>query len=416
VLKTKVLAVFGYNNSRIYDLNNIRKLAHEKCGAEILLIKEDIVDADRAASQFCFDHAPDDARMAKALKNFLSNNNLELVGCLPFSDKGVIGAAHVANELGLVGDDAPTSFAMLDKMQFRVLEQSITIDSELYKKPFFFTAYTNSEIKNLFEAKGSLFIKPRAEGNSRGCMKIENVEQLDEWLVENKSFIVNGVICEEVLSDSNEYSYDGVSGSYWITQKFTTSGSYRAEYQHIMPAPLSSDVSVKLHKIFRPLLSELGSRGGAFHHEFFKLSDGRFASVEPNRRPAGMWIWDLASWAFRDFNPWIQWIDHCSGAVINEKELVTQSFAGVRGIISKKSGTLKSIDEQEIALLINQEFGKENVRISFLKKVNAQVRDIPRDNSDFLAFIAIKNPDYNLLCKSLEQAEAIFLKNCEISA
>ena len=61
-----------------------------------------------------------------------------------------------------------------------------------------------------------------------------------------------------------------------------------------------------------------------------------------------------------------------------------------------------------------ERFGKENLKISFLKFENAQVRGIPRDNSDFLAFIALKNNVYEELVANLEIANGIFLKNIEV--
>lgn len=410
----KVVAVFGYNNTRIYDLFKIRTLLEIRLDADLLLIKEGINESDKEVAPHCFDHKPEDPNMAGPLEEFLLAKDLQLVGCLPFSDKGVIGAAHVTQYFGLFGDDSATSLAMLDKNLFRMLESGIELDSTIYKKPFFNVIHSEPEVREVLASKGAFFIKPTAEGNSRGCMKIEGETDLNRWLADNSSALKTGVICEEILSDTNEYSFDGVDGSYWITEKFTTSGSYRAEYQQIVPAPFDRERTQSIRKVLESLLSALGSNGGAFHHEFFILNDGKLASVEPNRRPAGMWIWDLACWAFEGFDPWTRWVDRCAGILTENKDLNPKAFAGVRGMISKQKGMIHSLDQNAIENKLKAQFGEENVRISFLKGIGSPVRAEPRDNSDFLALIALKNEDYDRLVKNLALASEIFLDHLEV--
>lgn len=412
---TKVVAIFGYNNTRIYDVKKIKDIILSRCNAVVLLVKESIEAQDLEVTPFCFDYRPEDPNVTEKLKAYLNENSLELIGCLPFSDKGVVGAAHAAKEFQLFGDDHISSFAMLDKNLFRELESRISIDETTYKKPFFQVVHTADEVIKMFEVKGSFFIKPTAEGNSRGCMKIETHADIEQWLKESSSCLRTGVICEEILSNDNEFSFDGVDNNYWITQKFTTTGAYRAEYQHIIPAPFDQKETKRLHGILRPLLGQLGSKGGAFHHEFFLLNDQRVASVEPNRRPAGMWLWDLASWAFDGFNPWVRWVDRCTQTETETIDLTHKYFAGVRGVISKTSGNLSLIMKEAIEKELSEVFGPDNFRLSFLKNENASVRSVPRDNSDFLALIAIRNENYENLVSNLELANNIFIKNVEIT-
>lgn len=410
----KIMAVFGYNNSRIYDVMKIKTLVKEKHDAEILLVKEAINLQDREVTPYCLDYAPEDPQVIDSLLSYLKENNLDLIGCLPFSDKGVIGASHVSAKLGLFGDDPLSSYAMLDKKLFRELEAEIDLSDSVYKKPFFYTLHSEDEIFNLLSRKGPFFIKPTAEGNSRGCMKIESSNDIKHWLKENSSSLKQGAICEELLGNNNEFSFDGVAGHYWITEKFTTSGSYRAEYQQIVPAPFSESKNIQLYETLEPLLSQLGSRGGAFHHEFFLMQDDRIASVEPNRRPAGMWIWDLATWAFEAIDPWSCWIDRCANIQSDKTVLKKKFFAGVRGVISNKNGRLTNLNKEKIKNQLDKNFGAENLRISFLKENESSVRSIPRDNSDFLAFIALRDPNYQALCKNLDLAQNIFLENLEV--
>ncbi len=411
----KVFAVFGYNNTRSYDLIKLRKIFQTRFNAELLLIKEGIIAQDRELAAHCLDSQVETSEVLTPVIEYLKNENLELLGCLPFSDKGVIGAAFVARHFGLAGDDCNSSYAMLDKSLFRRLESEIDIDSICYRKPFFLKTNSEAELFEILSSKGCFFIKPTSEGNSRGCMKIQNKTDLLKWLSDYSACLSAGVICEEILADDGEYSFDGVSGSYWITKKFTTSGAYRAEYQHVVPAPLSALENESFHKVLEPLLTSLGSRGGAFHHEFFILNDNRLASVEPNRRPGGMWLWDLASWAFEEFNPWTRWVDHCAGISSNDTALKQKSYAGIRGVISNYNGTLSRVDQELIENELKLQFGESNVKLSFLKSTGAQIKSEPRDNSDFLAFIALKNENYEALIKNLDAANRIFLSHTEVN-
>ena len=180
---------------------------------------------------------------------------------------------------------------------------------------------------------------------------------------------------------------------------------------------MTFEKSDSIHSLLKPLLIELGSKGGAFHHEFFILKDGRIASVEPNRRPAGMWIWDLANWAFEDFDPWTRWTDRCLTDETTSKILLRpKAFAGVRGLIAKKSGKIKFINRQKIEAGLEERFGSGNYRISFLKQPGSSVNSEPRDNADFLGYLALKNVCYEKLLIDLDDASRIFLSHLEVSS
>lgn len=414
MMNQKVMAVFGYNNTRSYDVAKIRTIVRNRIGAEVVLVKEGVDSADRDLAPYCLDHPPQDPGIAEVLRRYLTTERLELVGCLPFSDKGVIGAAHVSREFGLFGDDVESASAMLDKGSFRFMEKDLVLPASLYKKPDYRVANTRAEVESFFLSHGPFFLKPTSEGNSRGCMKIESMEDLECWFLENPGVIFRGAICEELLSLSNEFSFDGVAGKYWITQKFTTSGAYRAEYQHIVPAPLPPERYDATNELLGNVITSLGSRGGAFHHEFFLLPDGRAASVEPNRRPAGMWIWDLAGWAFEEFDPWMVWIERCAGREVAPGRLIARRHAGVRGVISRASGIVEEVRTADIETELSRRFGNNEFRLSVLKSRGDVVRSEPRDNSDFLAFVALRDRDPERLQSMLVDAEHIVLSGMEV--
>lgn len=66
------------------------------------------------------------------------------------------------------------------------------------------------------------------------------------------------------------------------------------------------------------------------------------AVVEPNSRPAGMRIWDLAGLVF-DFDPWAAWLNY-SRAGKSAPEFVEQrGYAGIRMISAPADGVLSSL-------------------------------------------------------------------------
>lgn len=415
------VAIFGYNNTRLYDVKKIKNLVHQTYGAEIILVKDSVSEEDLSVTPFCLEAKLDSIPSEEKINSFLEKKKLKLIGCLPFSDKGVIAGSFVAKNYSLFGDESQTSFAMLDKNKFRELEKTFAAVEEIYKKPFFTQVQSEEGLFKVFETQGPFFIKPISEGNSRGCMKITSIQDLQNWMNDNSSSLGQGVICEEILSDANEYSFDGVGGKYWITKKYTTQGSYRAEYQQIVPAPLALDQKRKIMQNIRRLLPHLGSRGGAFHHEFFILQDGRMASVEPNRRPAGMWIWDLAQNSFKNFDPWRQWLAQAIDKNItvdfeNITSMEHNIYTGVRGVITPKSGVLLNFNLIAMESELKNEFGRNFHQFSFMKKKDDFISNTPKDNSEFLALISLQHQDFTQLEMNLAKAERIILKYVELES
>ena len=126
-----------------------------------------------------------------------------------------------------------------------------------------------------------------------------------------------------------------------------------------------------------------------------------------------MWIWDLATTAFPKMNPWKLWISKCLNSekmTFTENRLPKREFyAGVRGVISKTSGIILDIDEDSILRDLSKTFGHGSFKLSILKNKSEEVKAIPKDNSDFLAFVSLRNKNYDTLIRDLAQAEQIIL-------
>lgn len=292
-LTRNAIIVFGYNNTRLYDIERIKKYCRESFDAELLLCKEEILKQDLAVTPYALSVNLEikDISVIKGeinkIDHYLAENNLNPIACLPFSDKGIPLGSYYAKSKGLVHDGCERSLACIDKYHFRCLEAAENTPS-WYKKPYFEQIFSFDEaVKIVNEKNRPLFFKPTKEGNSRGCIEINSMDDLIKNKTQLYAYFNQGVIVEECIKDCDEYSFDGVDGCYVITEKKTSAGYYRVETQHILPAPLEQRYYDRLIEAGKIVAKISGSNNGAVHNELFldKIT-GDVYCVEPNRRPA----------------------------------------------------------------------------------------------------------------------------------
>ncbi len=106
-----------------------------------MLCKEGITNEDKAVSSYCFDtklHGThQEIKQAYCyLKAWLIAQDIQIIGILPFSDKGILLASYVAESLGLISDNYIRAITGLDKLKFRIME-AIEFTPAWYKKPKF---------------------------------------------------------------------------------------------------------------------------------------------------------------------------------------------------------------------------------------------------------------------------------------
>jgi hypothetical protein len=237
-------------------------------------------------------------------------------------------------------------------------------------------------------------LKPAAEGNSRGCININQEKNLNNAWAQVSKYLDGGIVAEELIDSECEYSWDHVAGCSWITEKETTKNQYRAEIQQILPAPLNNTVAKRISDagIFMSELS--GSNQGACHNEIFYIAESNSVmAVEPNLRPAGMRIWDLAAIAFENFDPWKEWLLWAANKRdTTQKQLKQNYFVGIRMIQALKSGVLEKISAIDPAELSSETV--DVVELTWTKKIGDSITPDVKDNSEFIGFIIAKSKDY----------------------
>lgn len=406
----EVVIIFGYNNTRVYDIQRLKKLCKKMLNADIMLCKENIssMDSDITPYSLAINLEIKNIEVIKQqisiIDEFVLKHQLNPIACLPFSDKGIPLGTYYAESRGLHHDNCERSFACIDKYTYRCLEQQAQTP-EWFKKPFFTKIYSYAEAKEIILSKKiPLFFKPTSEGNSRGCIEINSLQDLEENKSILESYFTQGIIIEECIKGCDEYSFDGVDGDYIITEKKTSQGHYRVETQHILPAPLSEQHYHRLIEAGKIVSAISGSDNGAVHNELFlNKNTGEVYCVEPNRRPAGLKLWDWVSIAFPGVHNWSKWVAWASKKTMTTVSPTHHSFhVGCRMLKAPQCGTLKSFNALEFKKL---EKLPDVVEIILSKTQGSKVTSILKDNSDFLGYVVCKNKTIEQLHISLNEIE-----------
>lgn len=412
------LIVFGYNNTRIYDIERIKRYCVEQLQAELLLCKESITAQDQAITPYTLEinldanDLPSIQAQIAVIDDYLLLHQLQPIACLPFSDKGVPLGSYYANSRHLTHDDCERSLACIDKYIFRQLEAKAETPP-WYKKPFFKRIYSFTEAEEIVrDQRVPLFFKPTKEGNSRGCIEINTMTDL----IINKpildAYFAQGIIVEECIKGCDEYSFDGVNGCYIITEKKTSNGYYRVETQHILPSPLSAEHYQRLLEAGKIVAAIAGSNHGAVHNELFlNKATGEVYCVEPNRRPAGLKLWDWISQAYPGVDNWRSWLSWACGHAKPPVNLAHPNYyVGCRMLQAPRSGVVAEINHSG---KINIEQRNEVVEMVLTKSIGSKVTALLKDNSDFIGYVVCKNACADtlrhLLDNTAREATALFV-------
>jgi hypothetical protein len=412
----EAILVLGYNNTRINDVRKIREKANQSLGAITVLCKKDPTEIDKSAVDFAIDVGLEQSdENIQTIINTCKENDTKIIGILPFSDQGTQLGALLAQRLNLPGALPEKINAALNKHEFRAKEKELN-------KPQGYIAVNAKKITSLEELQttfqefdSALFLKPMSEGNSRGCIAIKKYEDCESAWNEVKKYLSGGITAEKLIENAQEYSWEHVAGYSWITEKMTTQSQYRAEPQHILPAPISKAEADVLTAGAKFMAELSGYNGCPCHNEIFLLnSKTEVMAVEPNLRPAGGKLWDLSTYAFENFDPWVLWINWATGKVDStSKPLKQKCFAGMRFIIARRDGKIKNIALSDLAQLSEKAPGNY-IELVWTKKAGDMVTSCPHDNADFLGYVTATSDDYNSLAAKLLEAEELLAKSCLI--
>jgi len=317
-------------------------------------------------------------------------------------------AASLSEHLGLPGANLHRVRAGLDKHFFRQLEGVHASPPDGYHPIKHAVVHDLKALSAVYSSYGNVaFIKPIRGGASRGCLRLDPTTDLGKAWEEVKIYAKDGLQVEELIDGATEVSVDQVNGALWVTAKENTTGNYRTEYQMIVPAKMPADQLKKVEAAGRFMSELTGTNGGASHNEVFLFDGGkRTAAVEPNLRPGGALIWDMARRAFKDFNPWSEWLGWASGTRPKHSgALVRTHYVGIRYLSAPSDGVFVSPGSLDIKKLAHHD------NVTFLDHEwtalpGRTVHAIARDNSDYVGHFRMQSESYEDLVLALAAADA----------
>ncbi|WP_163576222.1 ATP-grasp domain-containing protein [Halomonas faecis] len=304
-VKESVFLVIDYNLSRSDEVMSIAEKCHSILGVRTVLLttKGKSINHD-----FIINSEFEDLRSKSFIfegVEFLKRNKLHCTGGVVFSDDAIITGSYILDHFGVWTDDPELSLNSHDKWEYRESESKEKLP-EGVSRPVYLNAHELND--SSFKEQETWVIKPRCEGNNRGVVKANKIDHLGLALSLNKSHMGQGLIAEQCIKASEEFSVDGVGELSFITKKLSTGGLYPLEIGQVLPAYLTEE---KLRKVTEAssLANKLtGQYIGAFHNEIMICSEtGNAYVVEPNRRPGGMKIWELIKNSY-DVDLYDKWI------------------------------------------------------------------------------------------------------------
>lgn len=137
-----------------------------------------------------------------------------------------------------------------------------------------------------------LIIKPVDLSSSRGVMKINNPEELQDAIDYAMGWSKTKQCILEEFIEGKEYSgesiaYDGKYKLLVVTEKSTTGAPHFVETGHKQPADLSKEMLDKVEKTLYKAFASMGIKYGAVHPEFRITKDGRICFMEIGARMGG---------------------------------------------------------------------------------------------------------------------------------
>lgn len=430
----KILLIIDYNLSRVADVAHMRDHARRRHNADTILIRANPgnVDARLCDHLIAVDPLSHDFvdRAHEALLPWLS----QIRGGIVFSDNAVRSGAALLERMGAKVDSALLALGAFSKLEYRRFEARCRdlFASQRIMTPDCVSIDSLDELGRFAELHPEGFVvKPSCEGNNRGVVLVQPGDDLLTVFEEVAPYLAAGVICEQVIPYQREFSFDGVGGLSFATEKVSAAGRYPVEVAQLLPARITQFEYETLRRAGELANLLVGQRDGPFHNEIKLSDDGMFgAVVEPNRRPAGMRIWTLAALVYGvDF--YHLWVDSVLGddskpPVLRPKCQAATVMLGVKRDRWFAPSDVADGNELFLATLRQtaRRYGLEDnalrpIEFSWLSQERRRIPLVPRDNSDFVAHACVSahapGCDIGEIVSGLREDWAVSLESAALS-
>ncbi|MET9834560.1 biotin carboxylase [Streptomyces sp. NPDC006385] len=392
--------IIDYNLSRVGDVQRMAEYARSAYGAEVTLVRPNPTATDHRICDEVIDLDPLRPDFVEAGEKLLADRSHEFAAGVVFSDNAVAGGAELLKRLGLAVDSPALADGAFCKHAYRSAEARSRdlLTAQRVLVPDFARIRSRAGLDDFAARHPEGFVvKPTKEGNNRGVVLVGPGDDVDAAFAEVLPYLEDGVICETVIPYRREYSYDGLGGLSFLTEKVSAAGRYPVEVAQILPARLDRAERGTLQRAGRLANLLVGQCDGPFHNEIKLSDDGQYAAVvEPNRRPAGMRIWSLAEWVY-GVDLYRLWVDAAFGRS-GEVELPTpgcSAAAVMLGVAADRTfgpddvapGATPFEDAVDRAAAHHGLAPGElsATEFAWLSPERRPIHVVPRDNADFAA-------------------------------
>ncbi|MCV2884453.1 hypothetical protein OE749_07080 [Aestuariibacter sp. AA17] len=385
----EVFLVLDCPKSRRKDLATISAYTNAKYGLKTLLLVEQALSIFESVCDEVIEVNLSDPNLdtlaAELLKEY------RVCGGIIFADKALQYGTVLFERLGIICDSTELALNAFNKATLRSteLEHFSSHRNEHHFIPAFAQIYSLQDLQAFATRFPDGFIlKPTCGSASRGVLKLDSQSDLSAAYRQVECYLESGLMCEERIPTFSEFSFDGVGDVSFITEKIVAKGTYPVEIGQVLPAGIDISTTKKIEAHGRLMNGWVGQNVGAFHNEIAYLDhQGLTATVEANRRSAGMGIWNLANKVF-GVNFFHLWVDLALGNTVTHTPLSPKGKA-MSCMLGATEALLDDISDftMQIEATLREELGHkiELFSLDWLNTRPLSVPIVPRSNDEFIA-------------------------------
>ena len=190
-------------------------------------------------------------------------------------------------KLGIPCNNLETETIATNKYLMRCAMRDAGVDG-----PRFTLVEEDFDVTKISDFEYPLIIKPVDLSSSRGVMKIDSPDELQEAIDYALGWSKTKQAILEEFIEGQEYSgesiaYDGEYKLLVVTEKSTTGAPHFVETGHKQPAELSREMRKKVEETLYKAFASMGIKYGAVPPEFRITKDGRICFMEIGARMGG---------------------------------------------------------------------------------------------------------------------------------
>ena len=369
--------------------------AAESLGVEVTVAAEEplpLVEPERFIAIDC--ERPEEA--ARAIVDLATRTPIDAI--VPVDDAGVVIAALAARELGLPHNSPSSAAATRDKALMRQLLAAAEVDQPAF-------AVVDGDGSAAAARIGfPLVCKPRKLSGSRGVIKVDGADELEETMTRVRKIADDRSVMLEEFIGGPEVAVEGLvwGGELEVLALFDKpdplEGPFFEETIYVTPSRLPPPIQTEVARVAQAAVTALGLTEGPIHAELRIAGSNRPRLIEVAARSIGGICGRSLNFGLLDTPLETLILRHSLGRRASLPRKAGAS--GVMMIPTPASGILKGINGVDSARQVS---GVRSIEVT--ASVGTTVRQMP-ETDRYLGFIFASGSNPQSVEASLRQAHA----------